>query len=168
MATEVQRVLDKWGNLLVRRIKLKIEKGGKFYTGQLYNSITYKYSMQNGVYRIQITGAPHLIFVDRGRKQGAHKGKFIPIQPLINWIKRKKIQVNVPVAPKGQVRQTKEKAIRGMAFAISKSVQKRGFKNAVAPFPLLETGEVITRSPQFLVDLKMAIVKDLTAKIKLP
>lgn len=161
---EVQRVIDKYGEKLVERIVKKLQAGNKVATGNLINSITYKYSYTNGQYKIQITGAPYLINVDRGRRAGA---KMPPIKPLMAWIKAKRIPIansrQTTLVKKGRNRPT-DQQLRGMAFAIAKNISKRGIK----PFPILNEASKILATKQFQTELKQAIVKDLKVKIKLP
>ena len=187
---EVQRVIDKYGEKLVERIVKKLQAGNKVATGNLINSITYKYSYTNGQYKIQITGAPYLINVDRGRRAGA---KPPPVKPLLAWIKIRRIPINMELAMRGlnyainlgfknkkgyflppsavqkfidkkKIKPDKEKARLGMAFAIAKNISKRSIK----PFPILNEASKILATKQFQTELKQAIVKDLKVKIKLP
>ena len=161
---EVQRVIDKYGEKLVERIVKKLQAGNKVATGNLINSITYKYSYTNGQYKIQITGAPYLINIDRGRRAGA---KMPPIKPLMAWIKAKRILIansrQTTLVKKGRNRPT-DQQLRGMAFAIAKNISKRSIK----PFPILNEASKILATKQFQSELKRAIVKDLKVKIKLP
>ena len=149
---------------LVERIVKKLQAGNKVATGNLINSITYKYSYTNGQYKIQITGAPYLINIDRGRRAGA---KMPPIKPLMAWIKAKRIPIansrQTTLVKKGRIRPT-DQQLRGMAFAIAKNISKRGIK----PFPILNEASKILATKQFQSELKRAIVKDLKVKIKLP
>ena len=97
--------------ILPLSILCKCSEGARYKvaTGNLINSITYKYSYTNGQYKIQITGAPYLINIDRGRRAGA---KPPPVKPLLAWIKIRRIPINM------------ELAMRGLNYAIN-----LGFKN---------------------------------------
>lgn len=177
--SEISKVIDKYGEKLVERIVKKLQAGNKVATGNLINSITYKYSYTNGQYKIQITGSPYLINVDRGRRAGA---KMPPIKPLIAWMKAKKIGIkhNRKTKPKhlgssniitkktrgvrsGFTMKT-DKQIESMAFFIAKNIAARGIK----PFPILNEASKILATKQFQTELKQAIIKDLKVKIKLP
>lgn len=155
MVTEVQQVINKWGNILVNTMKNKLVSGRKIATGNLVNSLVFKYSFNAGRYTIQITGEKYLINVDRGRRAGAKRP---PIQAIINWINIKRIRIKVK---KGQKRQD---VVRGVAFAMSNKISQRGIK----PFPILNLGKMITNSKQFQNEIKAAAKKDLLKAIKIP
>ncbi len=159
----VIEVLTQYGELLVKNVKQRILKGNKVATGVLVNSIDLKYSFKNGQYNIQITGAKHLINVERGRRAGA---KMPPIQPIINWIKVKRININNqqkylfekgPNKFKKKTRgRSREAAIKSAAFAMAKSISKKGIK----PFPIFNIAQNMSNSNKFKTNLAKAMAKD--------
>jgi hypothetical protein len=160
----VQDVLDKYGEKLVIRIRKKLVENKKFATGNLVNSIDYKYSMTNNQYRIQITGLPYLINVDRGRRAGA---KPPPVKAIEAWIIVKRIRVTPKMKPTSVLSQQQNKKValesarRGMAYAIAKNISKRGIK----PFPILNEANVLLKSAAFKNDIAAALKKDVAPVI---
>jgi len=151
MPSALQNVLDKYGGNIVKLMKNRLMSGNKFATGNLINSLTYKYSYSNGQYNLQITGAKYLINVDRGRRAGA---RMPPINPIIAWLKVKRINVNVPKEG------SREAALRGRAYAVAKNISKKGIK----PFPILRIGQIVSASNKFKEDIARAIIQD-TVKV---
>ena len=155
--TEVAKVLEKYGNMLVETTKKKLIAANKYASGSLVNSLVYKYSYSNGKYKIQITGAKHLINVDQGRKPNS---KQPPIQAIEAWLKVKKFRVGGKMKPaiaRGKKAPT-EKELKAKAYVIARAIGKRGVK----PFPILNLGQTIANSAKFKQDIKDAIVKDTT------
>lgn len=90
----------------VRNMKVK--------TGDLYNSINVVYSQQNN--EIVVSMLDYWQFVNDGRRPG----KYVPIKPLMKWIRTKGFNKN---KKSGKFEKFN---IKGMAFAISKNIQKFG------------------------------------------
>lgn len=163
---EVERILDKWGENIVYLMKQKLQAGNKVASGNLINSLSYRYRQAGNNYTLEITGAPYLINVDRGRRPG----KYVPIQPLINWIKVRRIPIKIIPNVQGntQARKTaqknaREKAIRGMAFAISTKIKQRGIK----AFPILQVATAANNSQKFKQEIAKAVAKDISKQISL-
>jgi len=150
--TEVQKVINNYGERIVAVVKRRLKQGNKKATGDLINSINYKYSSFAGSYRVQITGLNYLINVDRGRRVGA---KQPPIKPIVNWIVAKRLPIR-------NVGLNRDKAIQSMAFAIARNISKYGIK----PFPILNTGKDVTKSDKFRRDISQAMVKDIMKEFK--
>lgn len=83
-------------------------------TGNLYNSINVVYSKEQQ--EIVVTMLDYWQFVNDGRKPG----KYVPIKPLMQWIRAKGFNKNK------QTGKFQKFNIKGTAFAISKNIQKFG------------------------------------------
>lgn len=87
----------------------------KTKTGSLYNSITVSFDPQAD--QIKVIMLDYWKYVNDGRKPGS----YVPIKPLMDWIKVKGMNRD----PKGRFKKFK---IKGTAFAISKSIQRFGIR----------------------------------------
>ena len=161
--TNVEKVLEKYGEDIVIAIQNRLKNANKYATGNLYNSINYKYSTYAGGYRIQVTGLKYLINVDRGRRIGARRP---PIMAIYNWIVNKRIKFNKPkvkqVNNSQQTVTTKKVDPRmSMAYAVATNISKRGIK----PLPILSKGVAVTQSSRFKQDIALAAWKDSREKL---
>jgi hypothetical protein len=84
-------------------------------TGNLYNSV--KVSFDPTTDQIKVVMLNYWKYVNDGRKAGS----YVPIKPLMDWIKVKGMNRDV----KGRF---KKFNVKGTAFAISKSIQKFGIR----------------------------------------
>lgn len=84
-------------------------------TGNLYNSINV--SFDPDVNRMKVNMLDYWRYVNDGRQPG----KYVPLKPLMDWIRTKGMNRD----PKGRF---KKFNIKGTAFAISKSIQKFGIQ----------------------------------------
>lgn len=171
--SEVIKILDKWGTNMVELARRRLIAAKKVDTGNLINSLDYRISEKGGVYNLQISALPYLQVVNDGRRAGTHIGKYVPIQPLIKWIKKKRIPVitkmkpSVALSKRQNTKVSKEEAIRGMAIAISKNIYKRGYKNPVKPVPIFDLIKKVQNNERFKKELAEAAAKDIAAQLKL-
>ena len=86
----------------------------KVKTGSLYNSINVVFDKTKD--EIVITMLDYWKFVNDGRKPG----KYVPIKPLMQWIRAKGFNKNKDTG------KFQKFSIKGTAFAISKNIQKFG------------------------------------------
>jgi len=86
----------------------------KIKTGSLYNSIEVNFDSEND--KIVVTMLEYWQFVNDGRKPG----KYVPIKPLMEWIRHKGFNKNK------QTGKFQKFSIKGMAFGVSKNIQKFG------------------------------------------
>jgi hypothetical protein len=84
-------------------------------TGALYNSINVSFDPTTN--RMKVNMLNYWKYVNDGRQPG----KYVPLQPLMAWIKAKGMNRD----PRGRF---KKFNIKGTAFAISKSIQKFGIQ----------------------------------------
>jgi hypothetical protein len=85
-------------------------------TGFLYNSIKVNFSQQTN--EIVVTMADYWKNVNDGRRPG----KYVPIRVLMQWIRTKGFNKNKKTG------KFEKFNIKGMAFAVSKSIQKFGIQ----------------------------------------
>ena len=88
----------------------------KIKTGNLYNSIEVNFDATND--KIVITMLDYWQFVNDGRK----KGKYVPIKPLMEWIRHKGFNKNKKSG------KFEKFSIKGMAFAVSTNIKKFGIQ----------------------------------------
>ena len=94
-------------------------------TGSLINSVKVNVvTGRNGINELQVLMNEYGEYVNAGRVAGR---KGVPIQPLIEWIKARKLK---PRNSKGQFIQATEQNIKGMAFGIQKNIKKYGIRPA--------------------------------------
>jgi hypothetical protein len=86
----------------------------KVKTGSLYKSIDVKFNPQKN--EIIVSMLDYWADVNYGRK----KGKYVPIKPLMAWIRAKGFNKNKETG------KFQKFNIKGMAFAVSKNIQKFG------------------------------------------
>jgi hypothetical protein len=87
----------------------------KIKTGNLYNSINVSFNPETN--RMKVSMLEYWRYVNDGRQPG----KYVPLKPLMDWMRRKGMNRD----PKGRF---KKFNIKGAAFAISKSIQKFGIR----------------------------------------
>ena len=86
----------------------------KTKTGNLYNSIKVKFDIASDT--IVVSMLDYWQNVNDGRKPG----KYVPIKPLMEWIRHKGFNKNKKTG------KFEKFNIKGMAFAVSKNIQKFG------------------------------------------
>jgi len=86
----------------------------KTKTGNLYNSIKVKFDVASDT--IVVSMLDYWQNVNDGRKPG----KYVPIKPLMEWIRHKGFNKNKKTG------KFEKFNIKGMAFAVSKNIQKFG------------------------------------------
>lgn len=85
-------------------------------TGDLYNSIKVTFNPQSD--EITVSMLDYWRYVNEGRKPG----KYVPIKPLMAWIRAKGFNKNKKTG------RFQKFSIKGTAFAISKNIQKFGIQ----------------------------------------
>ena len=122
-------------------------------TGSLINSVKVNVvTSKKGITELQVLMNEYGEYVNAGRRAG---GRNVPIQPLIEWIKARKLR---PRDKDGKFIQINEKSIKGMAFGIQKNIKKYG----VRPANNIEISiEKIMSDPRITELLGDAAVEDL-------
>jgi hypothetical protein len=130
-------ILDEFGNKLIKDLQDKLVEKGVEYDEQaskLAASMKLRYS--SGVLQMNVVMNDYWRVLNDGR--GAGKS-MPPIEPIKNWIKRKGIFLGISLKTKrkiGSVEKSKRKVLKkktydekltSTAFAISKSIGKKGF-----------------------------------------
>ena len=107
-----KRILDDLGDFLDKALANTLKKQGKESSGALMQS--FRHVVRFELDKIVVEGQMLFYgeFVDKGRKPGA---KGVPVQALIDWLKRKKIESDITKA-------------KSMAFAIQKKIKADGIK----------------------------------------
>lgn len=104
------KVLEQLGQTIINELGKELIKQQHKATGELISSLDYKVEQNLLGTVLKIEMNEYGTWVNIGRKKGAAK---VPIDALVEWIKRKGIETN------------NKKAI-GIAFAIQKTIQREG------------------------------------------
>jgi len=155
--TETEKVLEKYGDLVVAQMKRILLSNRKRATGNLINSIGYK--IKNN--EIIIITAPYGKYVDEGRRKGATPP---PIKAILNWIKVKRIPIDggrTKTIVARSKKQPQNKQMEQMAYAIARGISKNEIKATNFTKPI-----AILKSAKFKSDLKKAITADLKKQLK--
>lgn len=102
--------LNDLGQFVIEELAKELIKQEHEATGKLIDSLDYNTINNNQTASVLITMLDYGKYVNTGRKRGAAK---VPIQALVDWIKQKGIESN-------------DKKALGIAFAIQKSIDKKG------------------------------------------
>jgi hypothetical protein len=166
MATtiNVDRVLNKWSDIVIKKIIKTLLSANKSASGALINSLDAKWNKNNGLYSFTLIGNKTLQYVNDGRKpygRGAvvHNkrgvfqinNRFPNIKAIEQWIRIK----NIPIRPlKDGTIPTRKQQV----YLIARGIAIRGIK----PLPILKDAtNTISKSSAFLNEIKTAAVKDL-------
>ncbi len=159
------------GILLEKRFPFGVPQrgiGNKRATGNLINSIKVKNVILSENYdnlQFDVDGLYYLLYVDKGRDPLKVPP---PIQPILNWIRRKGINIRDEKGrfTKGTIINSNKKQL-GLAFAISKSIGKRGIR---ATNVMTLTREALVKDERFknfvIEEIKIDVTEDLQNKIK--
>jgi hypothetical protein len=169
----VKEIFDAFGTTLKEDLQQSLRNKGIEYDGgdsRLSASIKFRYSENNGNPSFNLSMNDYWEALNDGR--GANK-KAPPIDPIINWIKRKGIFTGISLKrkekfriakvgkTKAEVKQIKklsrEDIIKNQAFAISRSIGKKGFKGNHFVDELLNDG----RLTQLRQDVSKALGKEI-------
>jgi hypothetical protein len=115
---EILALMNRTGELVTDKMIDTLISNGSLATGGLARGIAYSVSETKDGITTQITIPGYGEFVDKGRRAGA---KMPPVQPIIEWVKVKRITTP---------RYTTEQ----MGWAIAKSIAKKGIR----PKPFIE------------------------------
>lgn len=116
----LEEALLRVGDELKATMTEELKRNGSYYTGALANSIQYEVRESNFTFQLVRTMLTYGNYVDQGI--GRRPGKRPPVQPLIDWIKFKRIPV-----PTGM-------SVEGFAFLIARKIGKEGTNPRPRPF----------------------------------
>lgn len=159
------------GILLEKRFPFGVPQrgiGNKKATGNLINSIKVKNAVLSPNYdnlQFDVDGLYYLLYVDKGRDPLKVPP---PIQPILDWVKRKGINIRDEKGrfTKGTIINNNKKQL-GLAFAISKSIGKRGIR---ATNIMTLTREALLKDERFknliIGEIKIDVTEDLQNKLQ--
>jgi len=116
----IEEALLRLGDELKATMTQELKNNGSYYTGTLANSIEYQVREQDFTYQLVRTMLKYGDYVDQGIGRGP--GKQPPVQPLIEWIKFKRIPT-----PTGM-------SVESFAFLIARKIGKQGTDPRPRPF----------------------------------
>lgn len=152
-------VLNEFADTLINEYKDKLASEG-WQSGKLYNSIK-KVSVKNskGNFMITLNLEEYWKYIEEGRKAGKqpNRKKMPPITEIRKWIDKKNI-IPRPIRLKSGKEFSPTR--NTLAFLISRSILKNGFKTAIPPKPFFKTS-LQTAKEMFIDKIKEALVKDL-------
>lgn len=108
---ELRDILIAIGEVITANIRAELA-AINLQDSRIIDSIDYKVQVPY----IQIEIADYAKYIEHGRLPG----KYVPIKPLIDWIKRKGIQ--------GRNKKGRFISVNSLVFAISASIKRRGIK----------------------------------------
>lgn len=111
LTPEIKALMDRTGELITDKMIDTLISNGSLATGQLARGIAYQTVEKEGEITTQITIPQYGIYVDKGRRPG----KMPPVQPIIDWVRVKRIQ-------------TRQITTEQMGWAIAKSIAKKGIR----------------------------------------
>jgi hypothetical protein len=112
LTPEIKALMNRTGELVTDKMVDTLISNGSLATGALARGISYQVvdTEDGGATRITIPGYGE--FVDKGRRAGA---KMPPVQPIIDWVRVKRIK-------------TPQITTEQMGWAIAKSIAKKGIR----------------------------------------
>lgn len=123
----IEEALLRLGDELKETMIATLKSNKSYGSGNLAKSIEYEVQQDNFEYQLVRTMLTYGIFVDQG--DGRRPGTPPPVQPLIEWIKFKKIPV-----PSGM-------SVESFAFAVAGKIGNQGTDPKPRPFiaPSIQT-----------------------------
>jgi hypothetical protein len=151
----IQEVIEQAATLLVEAMKDGSISQDLFATGKLAQSITSQTEFKDGVFGFQIFMEDYGVYQDSGFFRPP--GKRPPLEPIINWLQRKRISLKPdPIT-------NKTPTIREVAFLIARKIGRDGADVKARPFIQPAVYSVVNN---FLVPkLEEAGVKDIEESI---
>lgn len=153
------KVLNEFADTLINEYKDKLASEG-WQSGKLYNSIK-KVSVKNskGNFMLTLNLEEYWKYIEYGRKAGKqpNRTKMPPIKEIRKWIDKKNI---IPRPIKLKSGKEFSPTRNTLAFLISRSILKNGFKNPIPPKPFFKTS-LQTAKEMFIDKIKDALVQDL-------
>jgi len=117
LTPEIKALMNRTGELITDKMIDTLISNGSLATGQLARGIAYQVVENEEGTNLQITVPGYGQFVDQGRRPG----KMPPVQPIIDWVRVKRIR-------------TPQYTTEQMGWAIAKSIAKKGIR----PKPFIE------------------------------
>ena len=142
-----QRIIDEMQNQLFENKSVN--------TGDLARSITQKIVSQEDRETLQVSLLWYGELLEDGGP-GRRAGRMPPIRPIEGWIKRKKIPIPATF-----------KSPKSFAFAIAKSIEKRGVKNySKEPFIMnsIENAAANFGNEAIAAGVELDLINDINAK----
>ena len=153
------RVLNEYLDVFINNYKGKLASEG-WQSGKLYNSVR-KVSVRNsgGDFSLTLSLEDYWKYIEEGRKAGKqpNRKKMPPITEIRKWIDRKNI---IPRPIKLKSGKEFSPTRNTLAFLISRSILKNGFKTAIPPKPFFKTS-LQTANEMFIEKIKEALIQDL-------
>lgn len=124
---------------LVEAYKAELNSGGKNATGDLNKYVKSFVTFEGGARYILWFSAPkYWRYIEYGRKSG----KYVPIQPLVDWLRVKQ----VVALPRGN---NKPPTRTQLAYAISTSIKNKGIR----PFPALKNALIRSNAESEMIKI---------------
>ena len=113
-----QTIIDIFDEV-VGDLKASAEEKGLDASGNLIASIRFEPKILGEVFQFKLLLPDYYKWVDEGRK----KGKFPPINAILDWMRSKGI---VPRNTKGKRLKTTKNSLKSLAFVIARGIAKKG------------------------------------------
>ncbi len=160
--TSATDVLLKYRSTIIDELRQNLIALDKDQPGKLLQSIDIKVTQNNNLLVFTLSMEDYWKYVDEGRRKGA---KMPPISAMLEFIKvrgikprnTKLIKVKNKTVRKAVKQVNRDKALKQVAFAIGKSIKKKGIK------PTYFFSDVINEDLylEMKTDLELALKKDI-------
>ena len=125
----LKRLLNLYGELFVREYRKRLKADRTYASGRASRSLEYGVRIGELESELSVLGERYITAINDGR--GAGK-KAPPSTAILNWMKYKNIRVR---DSKGRFTVAKDYQMRGIAWAIARSIGKKG---TIKDFPTIE------------------------------
>jgi hypothetical protein len=138
--------LEEYGQIIVKQLQDKIAEKKLIASADLVQSLDFRVKIFGKDYVLWVgfnpPGDKYAPAMDSGRRKGTGKDAAVPIQPIIEWMRRKGIKSKKLREGKGLLRKLKNKTVKkglaekmqeSMAWAIAKKIQRDGLGKGKGP-----------------------------------
>lgn len=154
-------VLDKYGIEIVDKLTKKLEQKKKNATGKLESSISFNYEKTPDGFDWNLQMAKHWRWVDKGR--GAGK---VPSDVIYKWLSEQRVQTKFKnlkgFGKKKSLRELTVSQRKGLAYVISRSIAKKGYKGT-GFYSSTVTAQWVNK---FVAEIKRASINDVDVLVK--
>lgn len=153
-------VLEQYGVSIVDTLTEKLEKKKKNSTGSLSDSIQFNYEETQYGFDWYLEMAKHWKWVDKGRGKGK-----VPSNVIYKWLNEQRVQTKFKAlkgfGKKKSLRELTAKQKKGLAYVISRSIEKKGYKGSNFYSSTITTAWI----NRFTNDIRKASISDVEVMV---
>lgn len=145
----VEKILAKYADIILKQMKHVLIQENRRASGKFINSLGYKIGPRS----IEFFGEEYGKYIQTGRRPG----KQPPIEPIVAWLKVKKVSIGNgrlrPMVKRGR-KAPSENQIRGQAYVISRAIGRRGTKGTdFMKIMKTEKEKILQEVKEYYIDL---------------